>query len=155
MTDWGTYLYWVSMSDPFSSYNGQVSGIYAQDEQHARWISAYSQGIVLPDVTIADRKAEAVVTGVFSEDGQPLDLKRRQEIAASRRMDGPDFRQAEYSLLEGETDLDGRLAVSLRPKGMRFVRARPLDHEAAEDARAEQAEAEAAHELEQRMNKKV
>ena len=142
------------MADPFTNIKAETpSGVHAQAEQQARWVMAYTNDIVLQDVTVVDRHQPAVVTGMVDETGEELTYERRLQLAQRRRLEEEgDYRTSRYDDLAGEPDLRGDVAVRFQHPCIRIIKAREMEEEAAKSAAEEMDEALAACETERRMN---
>lgn len=143
------------MADPFGHSDAggiPASGIHRPVQQEARWLSAYSQGVLLQDVTLVDRNAPPVITGFIGEDGEEMTYERRCEIAKSRQMADPkDFRTATFGDALGKREPYGKTPVELRRKDIVIVTAREADPTCADTA-DEMAELDRALEIEKQAN---
>ncbi len=116
----------ITMSNnPFTSMFGSdpISTIVQKQasEQLVRTqltIDAYRNNIAMPDVAIVDHRKPAVVSAVLGEDGKPIDMARRQELAANRTktkdIKDPSVIDYEKEEVAIETQQYGKAAEDLR-----------------------------------------
>lgn len=143
------------MVDPLRQFASPVpSANHARHEQEQRWIAAYRENILLPDVTLADRKAPPFISGIVDETGEELTYERRMELAQQRTLKDPgDYRTMEFAdQAVKPPEGIGASTQRLMPKAIRVVQPVKAEEDVVEEARQEMADVEDIIAIEKALN---